>query len=396
VPGRRGWILGFESLSSHDDSIFIDNSRRVADYVIHEGAMVKVWEKTEHWNLDLEYHPSALLYESTTNLDSLDQDLRFDGSVRASPHLGLRWSDTFTRVTGMAQPVSNQDTLLPAGPVPQLNTTLLAPLTGELRNRSALDVIYMFSRRASIDLSGSYEFADPIAPGVAASELSSERSATGGLSYNYRQTRHVTVGVRYFFQRSHFRAGSQDDTHSGYLTASWQMGPHAVLDLFGGVQYSLTYGLFLIPGPPGSTNAFFAADSDRWDPAGGASLTLRSDRTVLRLTGQRLVSDRGLLTSVVNWYGGAELRRRVVHGWDAVLTGTESRSVALQGPFGIGAVNMQSAGLALEHPLFANLSLHAEYSYFRERTNQDIPFTANVDRNLFTLGVFYRTSHHKQ
>jgi hypothetical protein len=392
LPGRRGVVLEFQSLATRDDNIFIDNTRRQGDYLVQQGVLLKLWDKTPRCSLILEYHPSGLLYRSASGLDALNQDLSFEGGVQVRPHLLLRWSDNFTRASGLAQLVANQDVaFLPAGPGPRLNVALHAPLAQELGNQSSLDLVYEFSRRSSVDLSGSYEFADFTAAGAAAPALVSQRSASAGLSYDYRLTRHVSVGARYLFQRYHFRAGTQDDTHSAYLTGSWEIGPHLLLSLFGGPQYSLTDGLFAIPGSPGSS--FLAVSSQGWEPAGGASLTFRSDRTVVSLTGQRTVADGdGLLSSVTSWYGAAEVRRRITHAWDLVLTGSEARSLALQGPFGFGEVNTQSAGLALEHPLFGHLTLHAEYGYFRERTNQNVAFTANVDRNRYTLGVFYRTA----
>lgn len=397
LTGDNGLLLEVQSLATHDDNIFLDNSRRQGDDLLQQGALLKLWQGTHRWNLNLEYHATALLYGSAAGLDSFNQDLSFDGSVRARPHLLLQWTDSFTRTTGIAQLVSNQDIFLPAGPGPRLNATLHTPLARELGNQSSLDAVYAISRRSSVDLSGSYEFADFTASGVGVPELVSQRSASGGLSYDYRLTRHFTVGGRYLFQRYHFRAGTQDDTHSAYLTASWEMGRHALLNLFGGAQYSIADGLFPIPGALGPENGFLAVATHQWEPAGGVSLTLRSDRTVLRLTGQRVVADGdGLLASVVSWYGAVEVRRRVVRDWDLVLTGTDARSLALQGPFGFGEVNTQSAGLALEHPLFGNLNLHAEYGYFRERTNQNVPFTANVDRNRLILGVFYRTAMHRR
>src|SRR5205807_2023175 len=82
----------------------------------------------------------------------------------------------------------------------------------------------------------------------------------------------------------------------------------------------------------------------QWGPGVGASLTFRSNQTVFRLTGQQLVADGGgLLPAVTNSFGGAEVRRRMAGTWDAVLTVSSGRSVALQGPTGKGKVDTQAA-----------------------------------------------------
>jgi hypothetical protein len=116
----------------------------------------------------------------------------------------------------------------------------------------------------------------------------------------------------------------------------------------------------------------------------------------LRLTVQRLVADGGgLLTTVVNGYEGAELRRRLAYGWDLLLMASNARSVALQGFLGRGALDTQSAEVALERSLFGNLNMHFEYDFVRQRTNQYVPFAADVDDNRYTVGVLYRIGNHK-
>jgi hypothetical protein len=117
---------------------------------------------------------------------------------------------------------------------------------------------------------------------------------------------------------------------------------------------------------------------------------LRSDQTVLHFTAQRLITDGGgLLNTVVNANEGAELRHRLVYGSDLVVMATNTRSVALQGFGGRGIVDTQSAGIALEHSLFENLSMHFGYDFFRQRVNQYVHF-ADVDEGRYTVGILYR------
>src|SRR5207253_5777952 len=155
-----------------------------------------------------------------------------------------------------------------------------------------------------------------------------------------------------------------------------------------------------IPDPldkPSSTgNVVTTLRTTQWGPGVGASLTFRSNQTVFRLTGQQLVADGGgLLPAVPNSFGGAEVRRRMAGTWDVVLTVSSGRSVALQGPTGKGNVDTQAAGMAIEHPLIQNLSLHLGYNYLRQRTNQFVPFAFNTDRDRFTVGLFYRSHEYR-
>jgi hypothetical protein len=296
---------------------------------------------------------------------------------------------------------SNEHFSLPTGPPPgTLNSTLITPLIRELINQSELDVIYDISRRSLFEVSGNYAFLE--FPGGATSTaglgLFNTQSGTGGFGYQYRLTRHFTLGSRYLFQNFHYDVAGRDDTHSMFLTALWQMGPYALVSIFGGPSFSRTGGpLTILSGNAGaSENILSTGTVGKWGPGAGASLTLRSDQTVLRLTVQRLVADGGgLLTTVVNGYEGAELRRRLAYGWDLLLMASNARSVALQGFLGRGALDTQSAEVALERSLFGNLNMHFEYDFVRQRTNQYVPFAADVDDNRYTVGVLYRIGNHK-
>jgi hypothetical protein len=130
--------------------------------------------------------------------------------------------------------------------------------------------------------------------------------------------------------------------------------------------------------------------------AGGASVSLRAEKTLLRFSAQRIVSDGGgLLTAVTNTSEAVELRRRLTRYWDIVLTGVNARSLSLPGAFGRGHVDAQSFGVALERPIRENLTVHGEFNFLRQRTNQIVPFEANMNRNRVMIGLFYRMGAYK-
>lgn len=156
----------------------------------------------------------------------------------------------------------------------------------------------------------------------------------------------------------------------------------------------------LIPDPstnplqPG--NVVTTLENHTMGPRRGRVTDVLLHQTVFRLTGQQLVADGGgLLPAVMNSFGGAEVRRCMAGTWDVVLTVSSGRSVALQGPTGKGKVDTQAAGMAIEHPLIQNLSLHLGYHYLRQRTNPLVPFAFNTDRDRFTVGLFYRSHEYR-
>jgi hypothetical protein len=283
-----------------------------------------------------------------------------------------------------------------------LNPTLITPLARQLANEATGAIEYEVSRRGFFSISGEHGFRRFTSAGTEVANvvpnLFNTQSDTAGASYQYRVTRHFTAGLEYEFLDYRFSHSSVDKTHDAFLTALWQIGPHAILSLFAGPQHSDTVGTFLVasnnPLQPG--NVLVSMKTMQWTPAGGGTLTLRSDETVFRLTARRLITDGGgVLTTVTNMYEGAELRRRLAWKWDLALTGSNARSVSLQGPAGKGAVDTQAAGLAAEYPLLPNLNLHAGYTYQRQRVNRAVPLATNMDRNQFTLGLFYHAHEYK-
>ena len=404
-----GFALDLQSSLTHDNYIFSNNAGRQSDSTFQEGAFLNLWKTRPLWSVGLEYRPTILVHETATAVNALNQGLKLDGIYRLRRNLQFQWKESALYsvyyTTGVLESASNEHFALPTGPPPgTLNSTLITPLIRELINQSELDVIYDISRRSLFEVSSSYAFLD--FPGGATSAaglgLFNTQSGTDGFAYQYRLTRHFTLGFRYLFQQ--FRYGVvRDDAHNTFLTALWQMGPHVVVSIFGGPSFSITGGLLAIPsanaGASGtilSSAALSTTGAGKWGTGAGGTLTLQSDQTVLRLTAQRLIADGGgLLTTVVNSYEGAELRHRLASSWDLVWMASNARSIALQGFLGRGTADTQSAAMALEHSLFENLSVHFEYDFVRQRVNQYVPFAADVDDNRYTVGILYRIGSHK-
>src|SRR5207302_11376750 len=98
----------------------------------------------------------------------------------------------------------------------------------------------------------------------------------------------------------------------------WDVSPNVTLSFFGGAEYSDSLGQFQVPSTnplqPGTVTTTLR--TMRWSPGGGASVTFRSNQTVLRLTAQQLVAaGGGLLPTVTNSCAWAASRRRTA--WSA-------------------------------------------------------------------------------
>lgn len=401
-PESNGFAVELHSASSLDDNLLGDNAHRLRDYVFEEGALFSVWTNKPTWKLGLDYRPNALFYRTYNALNEVDQRLDFNNEFHAARHLIFRLKDSLDYTTGVLEPQTNESVTLPIGSSPTLNTTIVTPFARQFANDASGEAEYDSSYRSSFHFSGEHGFrrfsnVGNVNPGVVAS-LFNTLSDAGGASYDYRVTRHFTTGLEYRYQNLQFGQLFHDKTHSAFLKVLWDTTPHVTLSLFGGPEYSDSAGQFLTPStnPLQPGNVATTLKTKQWNPGGGGSVTFRSDQTVFRLTGQRLVADGGgLLPAVMNSYGGAEIRQRMGGAWDVVLSASSARSVALQGATGKGAINTQTAGLAIEHSLVQSLSLHVGYNYFRQRTNQFVPLAFDADRDRFTIGLFLRSRDYR-
>lgn len=397
-PESNGFRVEMHSAASYDDNILGDNAHRIRDYVFEEGGAISLWARKPSWKFGLDYRPNALIYKDDSNFNQLDQRLSFDNEFHAAKHLLFKLNDSLDYATGVLEPQTNGNLSLPGGGTSGLNNTVITPFARQFGNEASGEMEYDMSLRSSFDFSGGHgfrRFKDIGNPNPSfATSLFNTQVDTGSGSYNYRMTRHLTTGLEYRFEDFHFGPLSHTQTQGGYLKMLWEASPFLTFSIYGGAEYTDSLGQFQAPSTnplqPGTTTTTLT--TRHWSPGGSGSVTFRSNQTVFRLTGQRLVADGGgLLPAVTNSYEGAEIRQRMAGKWDLILTASNARSVALQGPTGKGAVNTQEAGMAIEYPIARNLSIHTGYNYLRQRTNQFVPSAFNADRDRYTLGIFYRT-----
>lgn len=394
----NGIDLELHTQVTSDDNVFGLNTNKHGDLVFQEGASFSLLTRRPAWDLWLQYRPDYVFYKSASSINQFTQGFDFDTDYRPTSHVTLRLKDTLAYEMGVLIPRLNADFNLPVGPPPTLNTTIFTPLARAFSNQVEFDTNVQLSRRTSFDITTAYAFRRLSRVGPVVSNFFNTRGATGGFGLQYRVSEHLTVGPKYLFQDYHFGTVARDQTQSVFMNLVWDMGPSLGISLFGGPQYSSANGQFLRRSTdPNSPPFIFMPGSHKgWNIAGGGSVSLRSEKTLLRFSAQQIVSDGGgLLTAVTNTSEAVELRRRLTRYWDIVLTGVNARSVSVQGTFGQGQVDAQSFGVALERPLTENLSVHGEFNFLRQRTNQAVPFEANMNRNRVMIGLFYRIGAYK-
>ncbi len=333
-PEASGFAVELHSAANWDDNILGNNAHRVRDYVFEEGALFSVWTKGPGWKLGLDYRPNGLFYRTASNFNQLDQRLNFDNEFHAGRHLLFRLKDSLDYATGVLEPQANGELSLPSGGLSNLNATLFTPFARQFANEASGEVEYDLSYRSSFNFSGGHGFR----------RFTGIGNANTSPAPNLFGTQSDLGGGTYSYRvTKHFTAGLEYQ----YQNLSFSQSFH-----------DITHGAFLRvlwDANPYTTLSFF----------GGGQ------------------------------YSDSEGQRRMGGKWDIVITGSNARSLALQGPNGKGAFDTQAAGAALEHPLVQTLSLHLGYNYLRQRANQSVPFAVDMDRNRFTLGLFLRSHDYR-
>jgi hypothetical protein len=389
----NGVDLEFHSQVTSDDNVFGLNSHKRGDVIFQEGASFSLLTRRPTWDLWLQYRPDYSFYHSNNPINQFNQSFDFDTDYRVNSHMSVRLKDSLSYEMGAIIPRLNADFTLPVGPPTTLNTAIFTPLARAFSNQAGAGATIQFSRRSSFEVNVGYGFRRLSRIGPTLANFFNTRATTGGFGLDYRVTEHLTVGPKFIYQDYHFGKVARDQTQSVLMNVLWDLGPSLAVSLFGGPQYSNATGLFLrrSTDPTTAPIIFIPGSHKGWNIAGGGSVSLRSEKTLLRFSAQRIVSDGGgLLTAVTTTSEAAELRRRLTRYWDIVLTGVNARSLSLQGNFGRGQVDAQSFGVALERPLSENLSIHGEFNFLRQRTNQVVPFEADMNRNRVMIGLFYR------
>lgn len=393
----NGLDLELHTQVTSDDNVFGLNTHKQGDVLFQEGASFSFLTRRQSWDLWLQYRPDYVFYKSASSINQFTHGFDIDTDFHVTRHVTLRLNDSLAYESGVIIPRLNADFALPIGGPLTLNTTIFTPTARAFSNQTGFTTQVQFSRRASFDLTAGYAFRRLSNLGPTVANFFNTRGSTGGFGVQYRVTEHFTIGPRFIYQDYHFGDVARDQTESAFLNVSWDMGPSFSVSAFGGPQYSNANGQFLRrSGDPTRPFIFIPASHKGWNVAGGGSVSLIAEKTLLRLSAQRIVSDGGgLLTAVTNTSEAVELRRRLTRYWDVVLTGVHARSLTLPGTLGRGQVDAQSFGVALERPLSENLRVHGEFNFLRQRTNQLVPFEANMNRNRVAIGLFYRVGAYK-
>jgi len=235
-------------------------------------------------------------------------DLRY----RLSPHVNVHVRDNYVITTGFFEQFQAGNGAPLAGALTQPNQAVITPLARHNDDLGTAEITWQFSAGDMVGATSTfydsrYRDITNAGPGT----LLDTRTYEGDGFYTHRVTETNWAGLVYKFQRLQF--GTVDgtvtpaspigaDTNSFLLFDTINLKPNMVLSLFAGPEYT-TLNDELLTGTsttlPGT-----------WGTAGGASYAWNGQRTSIRATGLRRVSDGGGMLAAVELISGSAAVRR--------------------------------------------------------------------------------------
>jgi hypothetical protein len=299
---RGGLNIG----AAYDDDVFGSASGSAASDVSYSVAPTISFDLTRsrfHWSLS--YSPGFTFYQRYSSLNQSSQNVATQFSYRLSPHVTFNAQEVFSKASGgYAQPCETGTGSL-CGALQSPNNSIIAPATDTLNESSKAQLTYQFSPGGMVGVTGNFSqlrYPDQSeVPGLYGST-----AAGGSAYYTHRLSGRHYIGGTYQYQKylSHAGAvqtpfGSATETQSLMLFYTFYLQRALSFSLYGGPQYSNTYG-----------GLFPSLRS--WSPGGGGSVNWQGQRTALILSYSRKISDGGGLQGAVSYNGvDASIRRQL-------------------------------------------------------------------------------------
>jgi len=388
-------VVDLNEQTAYDDNVFGDNADRVGSTILQGGAHFGLQEERERSALSLDYQPEALFYTAIPGYNQANHYLSLKAKYDPARHFELRFEDTGSYLNGISSPGLNANASPALALSPTFNQTTIVPLARVFTDEGRADAIYQSSRRSTLDFFGSAGDLNFSAVANLQESLFNTQAYRGGVDYTYRWSANSTVGISALHENLRY-GPSMDEIESPSLTYTWQGKSGLLVSLYGGPEYLRLNDVFISPGVVSSAPGLAGARNreSSWNGGGGFSLSWRSTRTIVTLSGQRLATDSGgFFTSVMNTAGSFDVRRSLIRHWDLLIDGVAAQSASLSPLFRGAALHDQTGSLKIERQLSSRLVVQVGYNAGRQRVYGDFPFLFDMNRNYISLGFFYRVGH---
>lgn len=373
--------------AAYDDNVFTSASGSAASDVSYSIAPTISLDLTRsrlRWSLS--YSPGFTFYQRYSSLNQSSQNVGTQFSYRLSPHVTFAAQEVFSKTLGgSAQPCETGTGSL-CGGLQSPNNSIVAPVTDTLDNISSAQLTYQFSPGGMVGVTGNFSqlrYPDQAqVPGLYGST-----AAGGSAYYTHRLSGKHYIGATYQYQKflSHAGAvqtlfGSATETQSLMLFYTFYLQRALSFSLYGGPQYSDTYG-------------GLAPALRSWSPGGGGSVNWQGQRTSLILSYSRKISDGGGLQGAVSYNGvDASIRRQLTPAFSGTIGADYTVNKVLDpGVLGGSGGHSVSGTATLQRTLGEHFSVSAGYLRLHQSYDVAALFAApNRDRVWLSIGYQFQ------
>jgi len=371
---------GVSAGASYDTNLLAQSSNEVggAIYTVTPNIGLNMSRPRLLWSLN--YSGGYLVNQRYSNFNQASHNASVDIRYRLTPHVNFRVNDHFLFTGTFLDQLTANTTGLGAGIIQQPNQAILTPIAQRTDDMGTAEITYQYSAGDMIGATGSVYTSHFGNVPTGAPQLLGTTSETGSGFYTHRITTRNWSGVAYTYQRLRFSPDTQQvDTHSFFLFHTIYLRTRMQLALFAGPEYTDFRGQVVdntVSPPQISTAAH-----QRWSTAGGASFSWQGQRTGIRASGIRKVSDGGgLLEAVTVTTGEGAVRRQLTRTSNLEFSAIYANSRALQqGASSFLTLKSTSVSVAWEQQIGRNFT--ANFGYGRDYQQESATSIPGLDIN---------------
>ncbi len=371
VPRTNRFLFTVRGGTIVDDNALQSRDNRVTDitYLIEAGIAFDQQRPRLQWSLN--YSPGFALNQRLADRDLITHafGLYLQGQTTRRSSLRLRTNFFLT---------SNPFGRLDQAGVPEFgnlerpNESVITPIARRIGGLAGLDYTYQLGPRSVFGLSAAYadvRFRDLPATDRAGQRLIDSRVAAGRVFTGHQVTRRQNMGFSYGIQNMIFRLGqARAVVHTVLYSHSFSFTPNSTWSFYAGPEYTRAHDQIVlnIGSFPLVARLDLPVFNAFWGVTAGSSYGWQGERTSLRFSLLRRISDGGGLLGAVRLHqGDANLLRRLGRLWTASLAFAYGDSRALNAS-DAAALRGLSAGAGLSCILRENLSLNFSYAWVQQ------------------------------
>ena len=388
---RSNFVTGsFQFVGGFDDNAALTGGKRVSDFSYLFAPGILLSKTRERWNWTLGYNPGFTINQRLSERNQSSHDLSTYLTFRLSPHVTLRFLDSFEKSSSLFSGVLASPLVPESGPVQGPNQSLITPLAQRTANLTGVDLGYQFGANSMIGGGGTYYLTnyDQVAGRARTSTgLIDNRSIAADGYYAHRFSNKQWFGTRYDFQRITFDIGGQTTVYRMAVFYVVPLGTSMSVSLWAGPERSST-------AVPATSDSLLARSDLRWSGAGGASFDWTGQHTGFRAGYVRRTSDGGGLSAAVALEQvDAGLRHQLSARWFTDLGISYANNNPIQtSSNSAGKIRVLTLTAGLARKVTNNLSFGVQYGRDHQRSTDAPSSPGLVQRNRVLLSLSYSFS----